>query len=64
MSLPSVLTEAARTSSRRRISESKPSIHDKVHNASGVLETLEQHILLDGFKIVIDLEKSLGSYHS
>src|SRR6267143_2782739 len=58
MSMPSVLTEAARTSSRRRISEPKPSAHD----ASGVLKTLEQHVLLDGFKIVIDLEKSRGSY--
>jgi len=56
--MPSVLTEAARTSSRRRISEPKPSAHD----ASGVLKTLEQHVLLDGFKIVIDLEKSRGSY--
>ena len=27
-----------------------------------VLENLEQHILLDGFKVVIDLEKSRGSY--
>lgn len=60
--MPSVLTEAARTSSRRRISESKPPVHDKDHDASSVLKTLEQHVLLDGFKIVIDLEKSLGSY--
>ncbi|HWM25377.1 MAG TPA: L-lysine 6-transaminase [Chthoniobacterales bacterium] len=58
MSMPSVLTEAARTSSRRRISESKPPAQD----AAGVLKTLEQHVLLDGFKIVIDLEKSRGSY--
>lgn len=60
--MPSVLTEAARTSSRRRISESQSPVHDKDHDASGVLTTLEQHILLDGFKIVIDLEKSRGSY--
>src|SRR6267143_1836501 len=58
MSMPSVLTEPARPSSPRRISEPKPSAHD----ASGVLKTLEQHVLLDGFKIVIDLEKSRGSY--
>jgi L-lysine 6-transaminase len=58
MSMPPVLTEAARTSSRRRISESKPPAHD----ASSVLKSLEQHVLLDGFKIVIDLEKSRGSY--
>ena len=31
-------------------------------DASRVLESLEQHILLDGFRIVIDLEKSRGSY--
>ncbi|MEY2485717.1 MAG: L-lysine 6-transaminase [Verrucomicrobiota bacterium] len=31
-------------------------------DASHVLESLEQHILLDGFRIVIDLEKSRGSY--
>jgi L-lysine 6-transaminase len=60
--MPSVLTEAARTSSRRRISESKSPVHDQDHGASGVLKTLEQHVLLDGFKIVIDLEKSRGSY--
>jgi len=29
---------------------------------SQILETIEQHILLDGFKIVVDLEKSRGSY--
>jgi L-lysine 6-transaminase len=60
--MPPVLTEAARTSSRRRTSESKPPISEKIHDASGVLKTLEQHVLLDGFKIVIDLEKSRGSY--
>src|SRR6185295_141915 len=32
------------------------------HVASNVLKSLEQHVLLDGFKIVIDLEKSRGSY--
>ena len=62
MSMPPVLTEAARTSSRRRLSETKLHAHDKAHDASSVLKTLEQHVLLDGFKIVIDLEKSRGSY--
>ena len=56
--MPPVLTEAARTSSRRRFSEEKPQFHD----ASSVLKSLEQHVLLDGFKIVIDLQKSRGSY--
>ena len=27
-----------------------------------VLETIEQHVLLDGFKVVVDLERSRGSY--
>ena len=57
MSMLTVLTEAARTSSRRRISEPKPPAHD----AATVLKILEQHVLLDGFKIVINLEKSRGS---
>jgi len=55
MSMPPVLTEAARTSSERRVSASKDRQLD-------VLKTLEQHILLDGFKVVVDLEKSRGSY--
>jgi L-lysine 6-transaminase len=55
MSVPPVLTEAV--SSRSRASKSEKSI-----SASNVLGTLEQHILLDGFKVVIDLEKSRGSY--
>ena len=53
--MPPVLTEAV--SSRSRGSRSEKSI-----SASNVLGTLEQHILLDGFKVVIDLEKSRGSY--
>ena len=55
MSMPPVLTEAARTSSERRVSASKD-------RQSDVLKTLEQHILLDGFKVVVDLDKSRGSY--
>src|ERR1700716_1307390 len=59
MSMPPMLTEAARTSARRRTSESKD--HQREDGRS-VLKTLEQHILLDGFKIVSDLDKSRGSY--
>jgi L-lysine 6-transaminase len=55
MSVPPMLTEAV--SSRSRASASEQSI-----SASNVLGTLERHILLDGFKVVIDLEKSRGSY--
>ena len=29
---------------------------------SKVLEAIEQHVLLDGFRIVVDLDKSRGSY--
>jgi L-lysine 6-transaminase len=56
--MPSMLTEAARTS-RPRLSKSK---NKKSIDASRVLNVLDEHILLDGFKIVIDLEKSRGSY--
>jgi L-lysine 6-transaminase len=55
MSVPPVLAEAV--SSRNRASRSEKSI-----SAANVLGTLEQHILLDGFKVVIDLEKSRGPY--
>src|ERR1700716_1118793 len=55
MSMPPVLTEAV--SSRSRASMSEKSI-----SASNVLGTLERHILLDGFKVVIALEKSRGPY--
>src|SRR5438309_671473 len=62
MSTPTVLTDVARTSSQRPISESKSIDSDKGKNVSRDLRILEQHVLLDGFKIVIDLEKSRGSY--
>jgi L-lysine 6-transaminase len=56
--MPSMLTEADRRS-RPRSSKSK---NKKSVDAARVLNVLEEHILLDGFKIVIDLEKSRGSY--
>jgi L-lysine 6-transaminase len=56
--MPPMLTEAAR-SPRPRLSKSK---NKKTVAASEVLGVLDKHILLDGFKIVIDLEKSRGSY--
>src|SRR5438477_8053678 len=58
MSMPPMLTEAARTS-RPRLSKSK---NKKSVDPSRVLHVLGDHILLDGFKIVLDLEKSRGSY--
>jgi L-lysine 6-transaminase len=56
--MPPMLTEAARKS-RPRLRKSK---NKKTALASRVLSVLDEHILLDGFKIVIDLEKSRGSY--
>jgi L-lysine 6-transaminase len=57
MSMPPVLTEAASPRSRAIKSE-----NPKIVTPSNVLQAIEQHVLLDGFKIVIDLEKSRGSY--
>src|SRR5881227_1276808 len=57
MSMPSVLTEAASSRSRTAKSEEQKAIAP-----SKVLETIEQHVLLDGFKVVVDLDKSRGSY--
>jgi L-lysine 6-transaminase len=54
--MPSMLTEAVSGRSRTRAE------NNKNMNAAAVLDSLEQHILLDGFRIVIDLEKSRGSY--
>jgi len=54
----SMLTEPARSSERRSTETNKSRRIDAPH----VLQELEQHILMDGFKIVIDLEKSRGSY--
>jgi L-lysine 6-transaminase len=62
MSLPPVLTEAARTSSRSRTSVNKNQDTEGSAEAARALEILEQHVLLDGFRIVIDEEKSRGSY--
>ena len=53
-----MLTEAARTS-RPHLSKSK---NRKSIGPSRVLDALGEHILLDGFKIVLDQEKSRGSY--
>jgi L-lysine 6-transaminase len=53
-----MLTEAA-PDSRLPAQKSK---NRQSLDASGVLHQLEQHILLDGFRIVIDLDKSRGSY--
>jgi L-lysine 6-transaminase len=53
-----MLTEPARSSGRGSTETKKTRRIDAPH----VLQELERHILMDGFKIVIDLEKSRGSY--
>jgi L-lysine 6-transaminase len=53
-----MLTEAARGSQL----PAQKRKNRKSINASSVLHQLEEHILLDGFRVVIDLEKSRGSY--
>jgi L-lysine 6-transaminase len=55
--MPPVLTEAVSSRNRTKKSEKQ-----KTFSASDVLQTIEQHVLLDGFKVVIDLEKSRGPY--
>src|SRR4051794_35795329 len=59
MSMPPVLTETARPS-RSRSAESQPNENSK--SAARALEILEQHVLLDGFRIVLDDARSRGSY--
>ena len=57
MSIAPVLAETPPT--RNRTPKSKA---EKPMAAAKVLQTIEQHVLLDGFKIVMDLDKSRGSY--
>src|SRR6266481_5647042 len=57
MSIPSVLAEAV--SPRNRTAKTE---RQKQNAPSNVLDTIGQHVLLDGFKVVVDLEKSRGSY--
>src|SRR6059058_5844800 len=60
MSIPPVLTEAA--SPRSRATKNEKSRSCQTISPSMVLDTIEQHVLLDGFKVVVDLDKSRGSY--
>src|SRR5438552_2535422 len=57
MSIAPVLAETPSTRNRTPRREA-----EKPVAASKVLETIEHHVLLDGFKIVVDLDKSRGSY--
>src|SRR5206468_12933456 len=60
MSIPPVLTEAA--SPRSRATKNEKSRSRQTISPSMVLDTIEQHVLLDGFKVVVDLDKSRSSY--
>lgn len=62
MSNPPVLTDPARNSGRSRSLPSRPTSPTREQIAADALKTLEKHILMDGFRIVFDLEKSRGSY--
>ncbi|MGZ4982637.1 MAG: L-lysine 6-transaminase [Chthoniobacterales bacterium] len=62
MSMPPVLTESARTSARSRTTPSKSPDPNALNSAATALQQLERHILMDGFKIVFDLERSRGSH--
>src|SRR5213083_1287216 len=57
MSIAPVLAETPSTRNRTPKREAEQPIAP-----SKVLETIEHHVLLDGFKIVVDLDKSRGSY--
>jgi L-lysine 6-transaminase len=59
--MPPVLTETARPS-RSRTAENQPNENEENKIASHALQALEQHVLLDGFRIVLDDERSRGSY--
>src|SRR5256714_6328013 len=60
MSIAPVLAETPSTQNRTPKSEKSRS-RGTIAPAK-VLETIEQHVLLDGFKLVVDLDKSRGSY--
>src|SRR5690348_7153098 len=68
MSIPPVLTEAgsspvrSATALQPRRARTKKTGKEEILRRSQVLQEIEQHDLLDGFKIVVDLEISRGSY--
>jgi len=60
MSTSCALAEASRTTGERsRVPKSEK---QKGIAPTSVLEAIGQHVLLDGFKVVVDLDKSRGSY--
>jgi len=59
MSTPPTLTEAV---SSRNTGRAPSKTTGKAKSALDLLAGLEKHILLDGFRVIVDLEKSRGSY--
>jgi L-lysine 6-transaminase len=60
--MPTALAESARPSLRSQSNTSKPHNDNHQRRASEALQKLERHVLMDGFRIVFDLEHSRGSY--
>jgi L-lysine 6-transaminase len=60
--MPPVLTETARPSRRRTAETKSKTVKQEQDGAARALAILEQHVLLDGFRIVLDGERSRGSY--
>jgi len=60
--MPPALTGSARTPARSRPDRSNQNKQSKQPHPADALKTLEEHVLLDGFRIVFDLELSRGSY--
>jgi len=54
-----MLTEAVSSQTRGRATKKKPG---KAKSATQLLAGLEKHILLDGFRVIVDPERSRGSY--
>ncbi len=59
--MPPVLTETARPSRSRTVESQAKSTNDEQNGPARALQILEQHVLLDGFRIVLDDERSRGS---
>jgi L-lysine 6-transaminase len=57
--MPPTLTEAV---SSRTPGRAKDKTAKKTKSAQELLAGLEKHILLDGFRVIVDLERSRGSY--
>ena len=54
-----MLTEAVSSQTRGRATNKKSG---KAKSVTQLLTGLEKHILLDGFRVIVDLKKSRGSY--